>query len=153
MVLTGVHAVVDAVTDAAPRCTNPSVVCLGDEEVAVTLDHQQRRPGGDRSGDLLTQNGDQGGCVERAAEQDLTGARAGLGDHIGWLTNSTIVGYYTVSISISVALAVIGQSYGMSFHQALREAGGDLAAARGCARRCCSARQRVRWCWSSASGC
>lgn len=47
---------------------------------------------------------------------------------LGWLTNSTIVGYYTVSISISVALAVIGQSYGMSFHQSLREANGDLAA-------------------------
>lgn len=47
---------------------------------------------------------------------------------LGWLTNSTIVGYYTVCISISVALAVIGQSYGMSFHQTLREHDGDLAA-------------------------
>ena len=47
---------------------------------------------------------------------------------LGWLTNSTIVGYYTVTIVFTVALATIGQSYGMSFHESLREHDGALSA-------------------------
>lgn len=47
---------------------------------------------------------------------------------LGWLTNSTVVGYYTVTIVFTVALATIGQAYGMSFHEALRQADGKLSA-------------------------
>jgi hypothetical protein len=47
---------------------------------------------------------------------------------LGWLTNTTIVGYYTITIVLSVAIATIGQSFGMSFHESLREADGALSA-------------------------
>lgn len=47
---------------------------------------------------------------------------------LGALTNSTTVGYYTLTWVVSAAVAAAGQSFGMSYHEKLRDAGGDLSA-------------------------
>lgn len=47
---------------------------------------------------------------------------------LGWLTNNTTVGYYTLTVVVTLAIATIGQSYGMSFHESLREHDGDPSA-------------------------
>ena len=47
---------------------------------------------------------------------------------LGWLTNNTTVGYYTITVVVTFAIASIGQSYGMSFHESLRERDGDRSA-------------------------
>ncbi|WP_319456312.1 MULTISPECIES: hypothetical protein [unclassified Mycobacterium] len=47
---------------------------------------------------------------------------------LGWLTNSTVVGYYNIPLMLTSALAAVGQSYAMTFHEPLRKSGGDLAA-------------------------
>ena len=47
---------------------------------------------------------------------------------LGWLTNSTTVGYYTITTVVAVSIIAIGQSFGMSYSQALREGEGDLSA-------------------------
>ena len=75
--------------------------------------------------------------VPRAAE-DRRGAgrrdrRHGLylqGDVLllGWITNKEIVGYYALAMTVTTALATIGQSYSGTFVQALREKNGDLSA-------------------------
>lgn len=46
---------------------------------------------------------------------------------LGWLTNSTVVGYYNIPLMLTSALAAVGQSYAMTFHEPLRKSGGDLA--------------------------
>lgn len=46
---------------------------------------------------------------------------------LGWLTNAETVGYYQLSITVVIAIATIGQSFGVSFHESLREGGGDMA--------------------------
>jgi O-antigen/teichoic acid export membrane protein len=47
---------------------------------------------------------------------------------LGALTNSTTVGYYTLTWVAAAAVAAAGQSFGMTYHAALREADGDLSA-------------------------
>jgi len=45
---------------------------------------------------------------------------------LGFLTNSTVVGYYNVTLMLATALAGIGQSFAMTYHEPLRKSGGDL---------------------------
>ncbi|AMO60423.1 Uncharacterised protein [Mycolicibacterium phlei] len=47
---------------------------------------------------------------------------------LGALTNDTTVGYYTLTWVVCAAIAAAGQSFGMSYHEKLREAGGALSA-------------------------
>lgn len=47
---------------------------------------------------------------------------------LGLLTNHTTVGYYTLTVTVTVALAAVGQAYGTTFHEPLRLSGGDLSA-------------------------
>jgi hypothetical protein len=47
---------------------------------------------------------------------------------LGALTNSTTVGYYTLTWVAAAAVAAAGQSFGMTYHEPLREANGDLSA-------------------------
>lgn len=47
---------------------------------------------------------------------------------LGALTNSTTVGYYTLTWVAAAAVAAAGQSFGMTYHEALRKADGDLSA-------------------------
>jgi len=47
---------------------------------------------------------------------------------LGWLTNSTTVGYYTITTVVAVSIISIGQSFGMSYYETLREREGDLSA-------------------------
>ena len=46
---------------------------------------------------------------------------------LGWLTNATEVGYYNISLMVATALAGIGQAFAMTYHEPLRESGGDLS--------------------------
>lgn len=46
---------------------------------------------------------------------------------LGWLTDAATVGYYQLCITVVIAIATIGQSFGISFHESLREGGGDIA--------------------------
>jgi O-antigen/teichoic acid export membrane protein len=48
---------------------------------------------------------------------------------LGWLTNSTIVGYYTIALLVASSIALIGQTGVATYNQHLRESGGDLSAA------------------------
>ncbi len=47
---------------------------------------------------------------------------------LGALTNSTTVGYYTLTWVAAAAVAAAGQSFGMTYHEALREGDGALSA-------------------------
>jgi O-antigen/teichoic acid export membrane protein len=47
---------------------------------------------------------------------------------LGWLTNDEVVGYYSITWVLASAIAVVGQSYGGTFVEPLREHGGDLSA-------------------------
>jgi O-antigen/teichoic acid export membrane protein len=47
---------------------------------------------------------------------------------LGFLTNSTVAGYYSVASVLAWAVAAIGQSYVTTFHEPLRLAGGALSA-------------------------
>jgi O-antigen/teichoic acid export membrane protein len=47
---------------------------------------------------------------------------------LGALTNSTTVGYYTLTWVVSAAIAAVGQSFGLTYNEPLRESGGDLSA-------------------------
>ena len=46
---------------------------------------------------------------------------------LGYLTNTTVVGYYTLTVTVAVAIATIGQSFGNTYNEGLRASGGDLA--------------------------
>jgi hypothetical protein len=46
---------------------------------------------------------------------------------LGFLTDNTTVGYYTLTVTVTVALAAAGQAYGMTFHESLRRSGGTLS--------------------------
>lgn len=46
---------------------------------------------------------------------------------LGFLTNSTTVGYYALTVTVTVALAAIGQSFAMTYNEPLRRSGGDLS--------------------------
>lgn len=47
---------------------------------------------------------------------------------LGWLTDDTIVGYYALTVTVTIAIVAVGQSFGMSYNRALREGGGQLSA-------------------------
>jgi hypothetical protein len=47
---------------------------------------------------------------------------------LGWLTNSEIVGYYSITWVVASAISVVGQSYGGTFAAPLREHRGALSA-------------------------
>jgi O-antigen/teichoic acid export membrane protein len=46
---------------------------------------------------------------------------------LGLLTNHTTVGYYTLTVTVTVGLAAVGQAFGMTYHEPLRASGGDLS--------------------------
>ncbi|GAA2070714.1 lipopolysaccharide biosynthesis protein [Williamsia deligens] len=46
---------------------------------------------------------------------------------LGFLTNSTTAGYYTLCWTVAAALAAVGQSFGMTYHEPLRLSGGRLS--------------------------
>ncbi len=46
---------------------------------------------------------------------------------LGFLTDNTTVGYYTLTVTVTVALAAVGQAFGMTYHEPLRLSGGELA--------------------------
>jgi hypothetical protein len=46
---------------------------------------------------------------------------------LGFLTNTTTVGYYALTVTVTVALAAIGQSFAMTYHEPLRKSGGELS--------------------------
>lgn len=45
---------------------------------------------------------------------------------LGFLTDSTTAGYYTLCWTVAAALAAVGQSFGMTYHEPLRLSGGKL---------------------------
>jgi O-antigen/teichoic acid export membrane protein len=47
---------------------------------------------------------------------------------LGFLTDHTTVGYYTLTVTVTVGLAAVGQAFGMTYHEPLRQSGGDLSA-------------------------
>ncbi|MCP9273789.1 lipopolysaccharide biosynthesis protein [Mycolicibacterium arenosum] len=47
---------------------------------------------------------------------------------LGWLTSTETVGYYNIALMLTSALAAVGQSFVMTYHEPLRQSGGDLAA-------------------------
>ena len=47
---------------------------------------------------------------------------------LGWLTDTTTVGYYNIALMLTSALAAVGQSFAMTYHEPLRKSGGDLSA-------------------------
>jgi O-antigen/teichoic acid export membrane protein len=47
---------------------------------------------------------------------------------LGWLTSTEVVGYYNIALMLTSALAAVGQSFVMTYHEPLRQSGGDLAA-------------------------
>jgi O-antigen/teichoic acid export membrane protein len=47
---------------------------------------------------------------------------------LGWLTDTTTVGYYNIALMLTSALAAVGQSFVMTYHEPLRLSGGDLSA-------------------------
>jgi O-antigen/teichoic acid export membrane protein len=46
---------------------------------------------------------------------------------LGFLTDNTTVGYYTLTVTVTVALAAVGQAFGMTYHEPLRLSGGELS--------------------------
>lgn len=47
---------------------------------------------------------------------------------LGWLTNSTIVGYYSLAWVVAGVVVAVGQSFAMTYHEPLRESEGALSA-------------------------
>ena len=47
---------------------------------------------------------------------------------LGWLTNDTIAGYYGICTTVTLAVIALGQGFGMSYAQKLREGDGDVTA-------------------------
>ena len=45
---------------------------------------------------------------------------------LGWLTNTTIVGYYTLTWVLASAIGYVGQAFGATYTQPLRDSGGDV---------------------------
>ncbi len=45
---------------------------------------------------------------------------------LGWLTNTTVVGYYTLTWVLASAIGYVGQAFGATYTQPLRESGGDV---------------------------
>lgn len=47
---------------------------------------------------------------------------------LAWLTDSTIVGYYTLAVMVVVSVVSVGQAFAMTYHEPLRHAAGALSA-------------------------
>jgi len=47
---------------------------------------------------------------------------------LGAMTDHTTAGYYGICTTVTIAIVAVGQSFGMSYNQALREGAGDLSA-------------------------
>ncbi|MGW0161750.1 lipopolysaccharide biosynthesis protein [Mycobacterium sp. NPDC003323] len=47
---------------------------------------------------------------------------------LGWLTDDTTVGYYALTVTVTVAIVAVGQSFGMSYNRSMREGEGQLSA-------------------------
>ncbi len=47
---------------------------------------------------------------------------------LGWLTNDTVAGYYGICTTVTLAIVAVGQTFGMSYNQTLREGSGDVSA-------------------------
>lgn len=47
---------------------------------------------------------------------------------LGWLTNSTTAGYYGICTTVTLAIVAVGQTFGMSYNQALRDGDGHVSA-------------------------
>ncbi|GAA2544030.1 lipopolysaccharide biosynthesis protein [Mycolicibacterium diernhoferi] len=47
---------------------------------------------------------------------------------LGWLTNDTVAGYYGICTTVTLAIVAVGQTFGMSYNQVLREGEGNVAA-------------------------
>ena len=45
---------------------------------------------------------------------------------LGWLTNPTVVGYYTLTWVLASAIGYVGQAFGATYTQPLRDSGGDV---------------------------
>ncbi|GAC1400868.1 MAG: hypothetical protein NVS4B6_05610 [Mycobacterium sp.] len=45
---------------------------------------------------------------------------------LGWLTNTTVVGYYTLTWVLASAIGYVGQAFGATYTQPLRDSGGDM---------------------------
>jgi hypothetical protein len=45
---------------------------------------------------------------------------------LGWLTNTTVVGYYTLAWVVASAVGYVGQAFGATYTQPLRDSGGKL---------------------------
>lgn len=46
---------------------------------------------------------------------------------LGWLTNSTVVGYYSLAWVVAGVVVAVGQSFAMTYHEPLRESEGALS--------------------------
>jgi len=46
---------------------------------------------------------------------------------LGWLTNTTVVGYYNLSWVLASAVVFVGQAFGTTYTRSLRDSGGDLS--------------------------
>ena len=46
---------------------------------------------------------------------------------LGWLTNTTVVGYYTLAWVLASAVGYVGQAFGATYSKPLRDSGGDLS--------------------------
>lgn len=46
---------------------------------------------------------------------------------LGWLTNNTIAGYYGICTTVTLAIIALGQGFGMSYSQKMREGEGNLS--------------------------
>jgi hypothetical protein len=47
---------------------------------------------------------------------------------LGWLTNDTVAGYYAICTTVTLAIVAVGQTFGMSYNQALRDGDGHVSA-------------------------
>ncbi|MGU3500193.1 lipopolysaccharide biosynthesis protein [Mycobacterium sp. C31M] len=47
---------------------------------------------------------------------------------LGWLTDDTTVGYYALTVTVTIAIVAVGQSFGMSYNRSMREGDGALDA-------------------------
>jgi hypothetical protein len=45
---------------------------------------------------------------------------------LGWLTNTTVVGYYNLTWVLASAVGYVGQAFGATYSQPLRDSGGDV---------------------------
>lgn len=46
---------------------------------------------------------------------------------LGWLTDTTVVGYYNLTWVVASAICYVGQAFGTTYAQSLRDSGGDLS--------------------------